>query len=108
MLWDRGETKPYAHHMTDDPYTGTPAHRVPLHEAFGDHQVANVATEVMARTTGASLVSPALVPGRHPDVEPSSGIPVVPEHQPARTQKSGFLRPDGVVIDVCGGVLCTT
>ena len=37
-----------------DPYPNTPPHTVLLHEAFGDHQVANVATEVEARTIGAS------------------------------------------------------
>ena len=46
MLWDRGEANGYAWHMTSDPYANTPLHTVLLHEAFGDHQVANVATEV--------------------------------------------------------------
>jgi len=41
-----------------------------LFEAFGDHQVANVATEVMARTIGAELRVPALADGRSLDVEP--------------------------------------
>ena len=80
MLWDRAEANGYAHHMTDDPYPGTPAHRVILHEAFGDHQVANVATEVEARTIGAHLVSPALAPGRHSDVDPFFDIPAVPSY----------------------------
>ncbi|MGI9601031.1 MAG: hypothetical protein ACR2QE_04045 [Acidimicrobiales bacterium] len=80
MLWDRGEANGYAHHMTDDPYPGTPPHRVILHEAFGDHQVANVATEVEARTIGAHLVSPGLAPGRHSDVDPFFGIPPVPSY----------------------------
>ncbi|MDQ1521547.1 MAG: hypothetical protein QOI55_2620, partial [Actinomycetota bacterium] len=33
MLWDRGEANGYAQHMTGDPYAGTPAHQVLLHEA---------------------------------------------------------------------------
>ena len=37
-----------------------------LHEAFGDHQVTNWATEVMAQALGARLRVPALDPGRHP------------------------------------------
>ena len=78
MLWDRAEANGYAHHMTDDPYPGTPAHTVMLHEAFGDHQVANVTTEIEARTIGAFLRAPALAPGRHSDVDPFFGIPVVP------------------------------
>jgi len=80
MLWDRAEANGYAHHMTDDPYPGTPPHRVLLHEAFGDHQVANVTTEVEARTIGARLVSPALAPGRHSAVHPFFGISPVPSY----------------------------
>jgi hypothetical protein len=75
ILWDRGEANGYAHHMTDDPYPNTPAHHVLLHEAFGDHQVANVATEVEARTIGASIRTPMLDAGRHSDVNPYYGIP---------------------------------
>ena len=73
-LWDRGEPDGYAWHMTDDPYPNTPAHTVLLHEAFGDHQVSNVTTEVEARTIGARIRQPALDPGRHTDVEPYFGI----------------------------------
>ena len=78
MLWDRAEADGYALHMTDDPYPGTPAHTVLLHPAFGDHQVANVTTEIEARTIGAALRTPALAPGRDPSVEPFWGIPVIP------------------------------
>jgi hypothetical protein len=77
-LWDRGEANGYAHHITDNPLPGTPAHTVLLHEAFGDHQVANVTTEVEARTIGAFLHQPALDPGRHSDVNPYYGIPEIP------------------------------
>lgn len=79
MLWDRGEGNGYAAHVTRDPLPGTPAHRVLVHEAFGDHQVANIATETMARTLGDVRVrQPALAPGRKPDVEPFWGLPAVP------------------------------
>jgi len=78
MLWDRGESNGYAHHMTDDPLPNTPPHQVLLELAFGDHQVANVATEVMARTIGARIRRPALDPGRHADVNPYWGIPAIP------------------------------
>ena len=74
MLWDRGENDGYAQHLTENPYRRTPKHRVMLYEAFGDHQVANVATEVMARTIDAELRVPALAPGRSPDAEPFWGI----------------------------------
>ncbi len=78
MLWDRGEANGYAHHLTDDPYPGTPAHTVLLIEAFGDHQVANIATETEARTIGAHVRQPGLAPGRSPDVVPFWDLPAVP------------------------------
>ena len=74
MLWDRAESNGYAAHMTDDPYPGTPEHTVLLHVAFGDHQVAPVAAEIMARTIGARLRTPALADGRHPDAKPFWGL----------------------------------
>jgi len=75
MLWDRAETNGYAAHITDDPYPRTPRHTVLLHEAFGDHQVANVATEVEARTIGARTPRAVLADGRSPDEPPLWGIP---------------------------------
>jgi hypothetical protein len=77
MLWDRGEADGYAHHMTDDPLPNTPAHQVLMHVAFGDHQVANVAAEVEARTIGAATNAAFLAPGRHWAVDPGWGIPRV-------------------------------
>ncbi len=59
-MWDRGEPNGYANHMTDDPLPGTPAHKVLIEMAYGDHQVANVATEVEARTIGAPLRLPVV------------------------------------------------
>jgi hypothetical protein len=59
-LWDRGEPSGYAQHMTDDPLPNTPAHKVLIEMAYGDHQVANVTTEAEARTIGAPLRRPAL------------------------------------------------
>jgi hypothetical protein len=66
MLWDRGEANGYAQHLTRDPYPDTPTHQVLIHEAFGDHQVANIATEVEARSLGARAHRPALARGRSP------------------------------------------
>jgi hypothetical protein len=77
MLWDRGDSDGYAWHMTSDPYPNTPAHKVLLEMAFGDHQVTNWATEVEARTIGARLRTPALDPGRSPEVTPYFGIPPI-------------------------------
>ncbi len=74
VLWDRGEANGYAWHMTRDPLPNTPTHRVLLHEAFGDHQVANIQTETEARVIGARLRTPALDPGRSIDRRPFYGI----------------------------------
>jgi hypothetical protein len=79
MLWDRGENNAYAYRMTSDQLPGTPAHTILLIEAFGDHQVTNVATETMARTVpGLHVWQPALAPGRSTDVTPMWGIPAIP------------------------------
>ncbi len=78
VLWDRGEADGYAHHMTSDPLPNTPAHNVLMHLAFGDHQVANVAAEVEARTVGARLYQPELDPGRHWSADPTFMLPAIP------------------------------
>ena len=81
MLWDRGEGNGYANHLGAYPLPGTPPDKsVLLTVAFGDHQVANVATEVLARTVGASVGWPALADGRSPDVEVAWGIPRIEEY----------------------------
>lgn len=78
MLWDRGENSAYAQHLTSDGYASSGNKHVMLFAAFGDHQVANVSTDVMARTIGAELRAPGLAPGRSADVEPFWGIPAAP------------------------------
>ncbi len=65
-LWDRGEPSGYANHMTTDPLPDTPPHKVLIEMSYGDHQVANVATEAEARTIGAPLRQPALDLNRLP------------------------------------------
>ncbi|MCX5114136.1 hypothetical protein OOK13_37935 [Streptomyces sp. NBC_00378] len=74
MVWDRGETNGYASHLTD-------RHQVLMHIAYGDHQVANAAADVEARTIGARLIAPALAPGRSPDTVPYWGIGTVTREQ---------------------------
>ena len=76
MLWDRGENDGYAHHISADPYPNTPPSEVLLHEAFSDHQVANVTAETMARTIGARKVA-GLDPGRFPGADPFFDIPTI-------------------------------
>ncbi len=80
MLWDRGETDGYAQHLTSHPYEKTPSHTVLIDEAFGDFQVANVTTEVEARTIGAKAHQPALKTGRSPDKQTFWGIAAIPHY----------------------------
>jgi hypothetical protein len=80
LLWDRGEANGYAWHMVRDPLPNTPRKTVLLHEAFGDHQVTNVATETEARIIGARLRTPALDPGRSRDRVPFYGIKRIPRY----------------------------
>ncbi len=105
LLWDRAEANGYAQHMTRDPYPNTPRHTVLLLEAFGDHQVSNLATGVEARTIGARLRRPALDPGRKgPWVRPFWGLPRIRSFPYGRSallvMDSGPLRtaPGGGVI----------
>jgi hypothetical protein len=74
LLWDRGENNGYAQHLTANTYPGIEPKQVLLVQAFGDHQVANVSTEVLARTIGATVDEPAVGPGRSADVDPQWGI----------------------------------
>ncbi|MBM3827139.1 MAG: hypothetical protein FJW09_00695 [Actinobacteria bacterium] len=78
LLWDRGENSGYAQHLTSNTYDGIDPKVVLLVEAFGDHQVANVSTEMLARTIGARVHSPALREGRSLSSVPLWGIePIV-------------------------------
>ncbi len=76
MLWDRGEGNGYVNHFTD-PLPGVNEKLGLLQGALGDHQVANVAMEVMARSMEASVLSPPVEPDRTTDVEPFFGIPPI-------------------------------
>jgi hypothetical protein len=76
QLWDRGEADGYAAHMTSDPLPGTPAHKVLMQIAYGDHQVSQYAAAVEARTIGAQAHVPALdLPARAQDVNLFYGVP---------------------------------
>src|SRR5262249_22535919 len=59
LLWDRGENEGYAQHLTANPYAGTAAKQIFIIENYGDHQVANVSAEMLARTIGAKNHQPA-------------------------------------------------
>lgn len=60
MMWDRGETAGYVQHLTDRPYDLTAPHQVLMTVAFGDHQVANVAADNIARTLNIPVYTPIL------------------------------------------------
>ena len=77
MLWDRGENAGYVQHLTGDTYPGRQPKDVLLVAAFGDHQVANISTDLLARTIGARLYSPALASGRSTATDPFWGIDVI-------------------------------
>ena len=75
MIWERGEANGYVHRITRKPLADTPRHKVLMQEAFGDHQVANIATEVEARTLGRlRLRKPLLDPSRSLDRRPLWGV----------------------------------
>jgi len=78
LLWDRGENAGYAQHLSSDPYPGISPKTVLLVEAFGDHQVAHLATEKLARTIGAAVSTNALASGRATATDPLGGIATVP------------------------------
>jgi hypothetical protein len=77
MLWDRGESNGYAWHMTTNPLPNTPTHEVLMQNAFADHQVTQWSADIKARTIGASIHSPTLVPDRSIDNSPYFGIPAI-------------------------------
>jgi hypothetical protein len=78
MLWDRGDPDGYAQHMTTSPLPGTRRHQVLIQEAFGDHQVSNIATQVEARSIGASAHRPYLPAGTE-GFDPFSGLKTAPD-----------------------------
>jgi len=74
MMWDRGEADGYAANLTDHPLPGTPAHRVLMHVALGDHQVSTVTAEVEARTAGIPVHRPLYAVGRSFEAEQGWGL----------------------------------
>ena len=102
MLWDRGEASGYSQHMTSNPLPGTPAHRVLMQVAYGDHQVANITAATEARTLGLSTRDHLLDAGREPGmVDPFWGIPRLGAF-PAQT--SGITLWDAGPIRITGSV----
>ena len=123
VLWDRGEPAAYSKSMLDGGL-GTPPHKVLIHESFGDHQVANIQTETLARSIGAKVKGPVVDPGRWDDlstiaqpdgrylftpmaeVKPQWGIPVIPSAQ--FNQPGGLPGMDAVMMTTDTGPIRTT
>jgi hypothetical protein len=108
LYWDRGEPSAYAHGILDGRY-GTPEHQVMIHEAFGDHQVANVQTETLARTLGAEVRVPTVAGGR-PESRPYLFSSVAePFYAPGQelVESAAFNRPGGLAMDAADAVAFT-
>ncbi len=91
LLWDRGENEGYAEHLTSHPYRGIPAKQMFIIENYGDHQVSNVAAEMLARTIGAKNHQPAFnpsffgaAPRLNPPVTPQWGLAKLDQTKPAK------------------------
>jgi len=78
LLWDRGENEGYAEHLTSHPYRGIPAKQIFIIENYGDHQVANVSAEMLARTIGAHNHQPAFN-SQFFGAPPRANVPVTPQ-----------------------------
>ncbi len=61
MFWDRAEPTGYSHRI-ETPLPGTPAHRVLMQVAIGDHQVSTLGAHIMARAIPAKSLTPAMRP----------------------------------------------
>jgi hypothetical protein len=88
-LWVRGEPAGYATHITRDPLPGTNAKHVLITEAWLDHQVSNVGTEIAARTLGLPSLVGSFTPGK-------AEIPDLPGPLPSAyvTYTTGALDPN--------------
>jgi hypothetical protein len=83
LLWDRGENQGYSQHLTARPYAGIPAKQVFIIENYGDHQVANTASEMLARTIGARNHQPAFK-AKFFGAAPRKNVPKAPQWGLAR------------------------
>jgi hypothetical protein len=85
--FDRVDPINYVHRVTDDPFPGTPPHRILLQVGKEDGQVNNQVTDILARTADAAL----LVPG----VRPVWGLTEVSSPHAGNTMvEYDFGRPD--------------
>jgi hypothetical protein len=59
-LWQRAEPLGWYHRTLADPLPDTPLHKVLVHMATSDDEVANIATEIMVRSMGMPQVAPVV------------------------------------------------
>jgi hypothetical protein len=133
-LWDSVDSVTHYGHMGSKPFPGTPSHAVLADIAIGDHQVAPLTQEIVARS-GVDLRLMAnwgrTVEGVEPQPYPYVGSGVVswncgnlwaapgnipptegkdphecPRRRPEHWQQMGHFFETGEIIDVCGGKPC--
>lgn len=82
LLWDRAEPTGFSKYIREEgAFPNTPAHEVLLQVAMGDNQVSNYGSYIMARTIGASVLTPTPQPiWGLPEVEAGHVGSVVIEH----------------------------
>jgi hypothetical protein len=80
-LWDRAEPGSFSRHIQNDLFPGTPAHRVLMMVAIGDHQVSTLGAHIMARAIGAPNIIPAnrTIWGLEEEMSPYDGSAMI-EH----------------------------
>jgi hypothetical protein len=60
QLWDRSEPNGWYHHTLSDPLPGTPVHKILVHMATSDAEVANIATKIMVHSMGIPQLTPVV------------------------------------------------
>jgi len=136
QLWDRGEPNGYLAHIVSDPLPNTPAKKVLMQIGLNDAQVADLGSEIEARSLGIPAVAPSAKPavGIAELEAPFDGSAYVPYdvngyaapliNQPpigdngvheavrrlsaAQMQIDAFLRPNGLVQNFCPGACVFT
>jgi len=131
QLWDRAEPQGYLSHLVADPLPGTPAKKILIQMGVNDSQVPDLGTGIQVRSLGIANLAPTVFPlfGVEEREGPFDGsalaaydvngtAPPLTNTPPdsengvhgavrlldaAQLQIDAFLRPDGKVINFCGG-----
>jgi hypothetical protein len=133
QLWDRAEPNGWYHQTLAGGVPNTPAHKLLIHMARGDDEVANLATTIMVRSLGIPQVDIPIqsyfgIPVATAPfdgsamVESDFGVPPVPTTNipppdnavhgqmralaPIQQQISQFLQPAGDIQQFCSGSMC--